>query len=270
MSRFEELLTRYPLPNAHDGSKDDKGHALLIGGPATCPGAIVLAANAALRMGVGRVQVAVDPAVAATIGVAVPEVAVFAWNQKASPPPELVPRLRDADVVVIGPGHQVLDEIVVRSTAERARGTVILDAGALPSTLAVARSARTLIAPNPTEAARLLDREGDEEVLARALAERIAAPVAVRGATTVIVDGDDCFTFDDSPPGLGTPGSGDVFIGVLAALVAGGCPAAASLGWATYLHAAAGRVLSASTPVGYLARDVIEQLPRVRASAAGS
>jgi hydroxyethylthiazole kinase-like uncharacterized protein yjeF len=262
MTPLEELLARHPLPDAAEGSKDDKGHVLIIGGPPSCPGAVTLAAGAALRMGAGRVQVSVDPSVAAAVGVAVPEVAVFAWNQKASPPAELLPRLRVANVVAIGPGHQVLDEIVVRSTAERvAHGIVILDAGALPATFAVARGCRVLLAPNPTEAAQLLDRDGDEELLARALAEKLDCPVAVRGAATVIADGDECFTFDAAPPGLGTPGSGDVFVGILAALAAGGSPPVAALGWAVHLHAAAGRRLAAATPVGYLASDLVREIP---------
>lgn len=268
MNSLEELLHRHPLPNAAEGSKDDKGHVLIVGGPPACPGAVVLSATAALRMGAGRVQVSVDPAVAAQVGVAVPELAVYAWNQKASPPPELLPRLRGADAVLIGPGHQILDDIVVRSTAERvSTGTVILDAGALPCTFPVARSARVVIAPNPTEAAQLLDRDGDEELLACALAEKLDAPVAVRGSRTVIANDADVFSFDNAAPGLGAPGSGDVFMGVLAALVASGCAPVAALGWAVHLHASAGRRLAEHTPVGYLASEIVRELPHVRATA---
>lgn len=268
MTPLEELLAESPLPAAEAGSKDDKGAVFVVGGPPTCPGAVMLTATAALRSGAGRVQVAVDPAVAAAVAVAVPELAVFEWNQKSSPPPEVVGRVRVAHALVIGPGHTQLDEIVVRSTAERATGAVILDAGALQPAFAVARSAAVLIAPNPTEAAQLLDLDGDEEKLARTLAERLGRPVAVRGSVTAIADPqrDDAWSFDAAPPGLGTPGSGDVFVGVLAALVAGGCDHTAALGWATLLHAEAGRVLSAATPVGYLAREIVDQLPHVRAA----
>lgn len=272
MTSWDELLARHPLPDAAEGGKEDKGHVFIIGGPPTCPGAPILTATAALRMGTGRVQLAVDPAVAPHVAVAIPETAVFAWNQKASPPPEIIERLRVADAVVIGPGHQFLDDIVVRSTAERSpRAAIILDAGALHSVFAVARSSRVLIAPNPTEAMLLLDPDGESELraddvagLARALTERIAQPVAVRGATTVVADNDETFEFTDAPPGLGTPGSGDVFIGILAALVASGCPDAVALGWAVQLHAAAARRLASATPTGYLASEIVGEIPHVR------
>lgn len=266
---LHELLARYPLPSAEDGGKEDKGHAFIIGGPPTCPGAPMLTALAALRLGTGRVQVAVDPAVAAAVAVALPETVVFAWNQKASPPPEIIDRLRVADTVVLGPGHHHLDDIVVRSTAERApRAAIILDAGALHSAFAIARSSTVLIAPNPTEAVRLLDPSEEDGVdptdlvfLAAALADRLAQPVAVRGAQTVVVDKDATYVFDDGPSGLGTPGSGDVFVGALAALVASGLTGAAALGWAVHLHAEAGRRLAETRP-NYIARELADEIRR--------
>ncbi|HVT76503.1 MAG TPA: ADP/ATP-dependent (S)-NAD(P)H-hydrate dehydratase [Acidimicrobiales bacterium] len=267
MKPSEELLAGHPLPDAAEGSKDDKGHALVIGGPPTCPGGVVLAATAALRAGAGRVQVVVDPAVAGHVAVTVPEVAAFAWDQQSAPPADVVPLLAGADAVLVGPGHACLDDTVVRSVADSATGgTLILDAGALGCAFALGDTGRVVIAPNPSEAARLLDRDGDEERLARALGEKLSGPVAVRGACTVIADGDECYRFDASPPGLGTPGSGDVFMGVLAALIAGGCPAAAALGWAVHLHASAGHRLAEHTPAGYLASDLVRELPFARAA----
>ena len=62
-------------------------------------------------------------------------------------------------------------------------------------------------------------------------------------------------------PGLGTPGSGDVFIGALAGLLASGMAPVGALGWAVRLHAAAGALLANATPVGYLASDIAARLP---------
>ncbi|MDP1795447.1 MAG: ADP/ATP-dependent (S)-NAD(P)H-hydrate dehydratase [Acidimicrobiales bacterium] len=276
MRPMQELLDAHPLPDAATGGKDDKGSVVVIGGPPVCPGAVILTATAALRIGAGRVRAAVDPAAAVAVAVAVPELAVFGWNQKASPPPELMPCLKTADVVVMGPGHTQLDDPVVRSTAERTRATLVLDAGALGSAVPVARSSRVVIAPNPTEAALLVplddptDDRRDEEQLARELTAKLGQPVAVRGARTVIASDTDAWVFDDTPPGLGTPGSGDVFVGVLAGLLAGGCPPLPALAWAVQLHADAGRRLSETTPVGYLASEIAAELPYVRATSAGS
>lgn len=267
---FHELLARHPLPPvAHEG-KDDRGNVFLIGGPAHCPGAVVLAAEAALRVGAGRVQAAVDPAVAAAVGVAVPEAAVFAWNHAASPPPEIERRIARADVVVLGVGHQHLDDVVTRSVAERAtNATLILDAGALHSATAATRLRPVLLAPNPAEARGLLAEPDmdDEEALARALSDRFGQPAAVRGAHSVVAHGQEAWRLDESPAGLGTPGSGDVFIGILAAISAAGADPAGALGWALHLHAEAARRLSSVTPAGYLARDIASELRYARASA---
>ena len=113
----------------------------------------------------------------------------------------------------------------------------------------------------------MLDRDGDEEALARALSERMGGvPVAVRGAIAVIADKDECWCFDELPQGLGTPGAGDVFAGILGAFVASGVEPLVALAWATTIHAEAARSLSAATPVGYLARDIVKEIPFARAS----
>jgi NAD(P)H-hydrate repair Nnr-like enzyme with NAD(P)H-hydrate dehydratase domain len=68
--------------------------------------------------------------------------------------------------------------------------------------------------------------------------------------------------------GLGSAGSGDVFIGALAALLGNGCKTAAALGWGIDLHARAAGRLAAGTPVGYLASDVARELPNALRDAA--
>jgi len=64
--------------------------------------------------------------------------------------------------------------------------------------------------------------------------------------------------------GLGTSGSGDVLAGALAGLLARGVEPAQAACWATYLHAAAGDRLAARVgSLGFLARELLDQLPLV-------
>jgi NAD(P)H-hydrate repair Nnr-like enzyme with NAD(P)H-hydrate dehydratase domain len=140
---------------------------------------------------------------------------------------------------------------------------VVLDAGALEAANDLELGARLLIAPNVAEAARLLDRDGDETSLAPMLAEALGRPVAVRGKTTVIAQAQ-TWLFDDSPPGLGTPGSGDVFIGLLAGLLACGAQDLEALAWSVAIHARAGALLSADAGIGYLATEIAREIPRAR------
>ena len=64
--------------------------------------------------------------------------------------------------------------------------------------------------------------------------------------------------------GLGTSGSGDVLAGVVAGLLARGAEPDQAACWATYTHAAAGQRLAARVGrIGFLARDLVDEVPRV-------
>ncbi len=262
MRPLDELLARHPLPDI-TGGKETKGTLVIVGGPPSCPGAVMLAALGSLRAGSGRVQVVVDPKVAPAVATAVPELLVVGWDQCSAVPSEVARLVEGADAVVIGPGHHRLEPHTVLSVAQAAgKATVILDAGALAGVDHLDAATNVIVAPNTAEAQRLLevDVERDEQQLAVALADKLQRPVAVRGAATVVTDGAACW-FAEAPPGLGTPGSGDVFIGVLGGLMAGGMEPVGALGWAVALHGRAGAMLAADTPVGYLASDIAAQLP---------
>ena len=51
------VLRGWPLPSP-GGNKNEKGRLLIVGGSRQTPGAVLLAAEAALRVGAGKVQVA--------------------------------------------------------------------------------------------------------------------------------------------------------------------------------------------------------------------
>ena len=146
----------------------------------------------------------------------------------------------------------------------------VLDAGALHVAPALAAQRRVVVAPNPSEAAAMLGAaDNDEATLASSLSDLLEQPVAVRGAQTIVADDGERWCFDATPSGLGTPGSGDVFVGVLAGLLATGAPPLTALGWAVALHAGAGARLAASTPIGYLARELVDEIPFARDALVG-
>jgi len=67
-------------------------------------------------------------------------------------------------------------------------------------------------------------------------------------------------------PGLATAGSGDVLSGLVAGVLARGADVAQAACWATYLHAIAGeRLSSAVGRLGFLARELVDQVPPVLA-----
>ncbi|WP_368075780.1 NAD(P)H-hydrate dehydratase [Curtobacterium sp. Csp1] len=102
--------------------------------------------------------------------------------------------------------------------------------------------------PNSGEAERLLGREcGDDDAAdARAIAERFGAVVAL---SDVIAAPD---------------GRGDVLSGVVVGLLARGAEPEQAAAWASYVHAAAGDRLAVQVgPLGYLASELLTEIPRV-------
>jgi NAD(P)H-hydrate repair Nnr-like enzyme with NAD(P)H-hydrate dehydratase domain len=71
-----------------------------------------------------------------------------------------------------------------------------------------------------------------------------------------------CWWTSTGSGGLGTSGSGDVLAGAVAGLLARGADLDQATCWGTHLHGAAGDRLAARVgPLGYLARELVEQLP---------
>ena len=270
---LQRLLAEAPLP-AVDGGKDSRGNLVIVGGAPSCPGAAILAGQAALRCGAGRVQLVVHPSVAAAVGAAFPEALVLGWDPREGLPARLRGPLEEAAAVVVGPGlggeGPTAAVAVSRSMGD---GVLVLDAKSIPSLddPALAERPQRLAAPNPKEAALLLgdhldgDAEPDDEQLsdlAVRVAKVVGGPAAVRGATTILDDGESRqWSHRSEVPGLGAPGSGDVLVGALGGFLARGASPLTALAWAVAAHAEAGVILAEGRPVGFLAREVADALP---------
>ena len=104
----------------------------------------------------------------------------------------------------------------------------ILDAGAL--NLAGTLEQPTLITPHAGELAKLLTARGvkvsSEQIEAEPIkwaklaSQTLFVTVLLKGATTVIADGDSVITLPPATPMLATAGSGDVLAGIIGALFA--------------------------------------------------
>jgi hydroxyethylthiazole kinase-like uncharacterized protein yjeF len=79
-----QLLRDWPLPMpAADADKEARGHVLIVAGSREIPGAVLLAATAALRAGAGKLTIATAASVAPQIGIAVPEARVIGLAETA-------------------------------------------------------------------------------------------------------------------------------------------------------------------------------------------
>ncbi len=274
------LLRAWALPEAgDDGDKHDRGTVVVVGGAASTPGAVLLAGLAALRVGAGRLSVATVAATSVALGVALPEALVQglpddgAGALEAACAEQVVASCGRASSVVLGPGLLGKDgvrDLLAAVLPDLTEGAVVLDAVALtalaghPDLLGPVRG-RCVLTPNHGEMAALLgdaDVEGDDA--ARHVAERYGAVVAVRGLVAA-PDGQ-LWRDEAGGAGLGTSGSGDVLAGAIGGLLARGCSPEQAAVWGQYVHAAAGDRLAARVGrLGFLARELLDELPFVLA-----
>lgn len=271
------VLRDWALPSGAD-SKYARGNVVVIGGARKTPGAVLLAGVSALRVGAGRLTVGVAESVAAHLAVAVPESGVVGLAEGpdgsvlGAGVERMARELERADVVVVGSGLDDPDEAraLIRTLlpliGEDTR--IVLDAYALT---AIAGSpeevmpwaGRLVLTPNKSEAGRLLGRDLDDfEADVGHIAERYAAVVTC--FQVVAAPSGERWQIGSGQGGLGTSGSGDVLAGAIGGLLARGADPDQAACWGTHLHATAGDRLAARIgPTGYLARELIDELPAV-------
>jgi ADP-dependent NAD(P)H-hydrate dehydratase len=285
-----ELLRTMPLPEpAGSTDKKARGSVLVIAGSVEVPGAALLAGTAALRAGAGKLQIATCASVAPHMGLAVPEALVLGLPETSAGgiSPEaaslLCEKAKRNDAVLLGPG--MMDkEAVAALTTELVKGiaepALVLDAEALVCLDDLRdplcrRDGRTIITPHSGEMASLLeiDRDAVEDdplAIAHQVATRFRMVVALKGGTTRIVDPDgNCWFYESGNVGLATSGSGDTLAGVVAGLAARGASPAQAAVWAVFLHGEAGNRLARSRgPMGFLARELLAEIPGIMAELA--
>ena len=274
------LLREMPLPDA-GGGKEGRGRTLVIGGSAETPGAVLLAAEAALRSGAGKLQIATGTSVAATVAVAVPEAMVRSLPETsggavaATGSERTADLAQDADCVLVGPGLTDVSE----SAALTAAVVRDLDCPLVLDALALAAvtddhdcvrhlGGRVVLTPNPDELAHCLHEDAGwvsecPDRAALRLAERTGAVVSAGGDVSWVAAPDGRLYRDDGGgAGLGVSGSGDVRAGLVAGLLARGADPVAAALWGGHLHGRAGERLAARAgPLGYLARELLPEVP---------
>lgn len=280
------LLRDWPLampgPNA---DKNERGYVMIIAGSREMPGAVLLAATAALRAGAGKLAIATAASVAAQIGVAVPEARVIGLPETpdggllADHAEEVQKLCHQASAVLIGPGmqdeaascrlvHALLPHCIDKPMILDAAGMAIVSGDADAASANFHFSSPTLLTPHAGEMARLTgadkqDIEASPEEAARLAAQRWHATIVLKGAVTVIADVNaQQWRHEGGNTGLAISGSGDVLAGIITGLAARGASLQQAAAWGVALHAMAGEQLAIKHgPLGYLAREISTEIP---------
>ncbi len=269
-----------PAPPARptDGHKGTFGTVIVIGGSATMRGAPALCATAAFRAGAGLVKLWTDEQ---TVAAALTIEPGATWIPAPVHPSLVAATLHQVDagaqaVLAVGPGWgqtagrtEMLRQLLSDSRP------LVLDADGL-NVLAqgghgAARRSNWVLTPHPGEFRRLAQTyaiTGDptcaEErpACAAQLARATGAVVLLKGAGTIISDGQQAYRNTTGNPALAVGGSGDVLTGLIAGLLAQGMDALPAACLAAHLHGHAADLWAEQFgPRGMTARDLLNQFP---------
>ena len=262
--------------------KYSAGALLVVAGSRRMTGAAVMAVRGAQRVGCGIVLLATSEGASALLDLELTETIVHGVpeDEQGYPSPEALDAILElsgkATALVVGPaigtgdGSRALIEGLLAGTDL----PMVLDADAIPAlagSYALAeRDAPTIITPHAGELGRLMDA-GAKEVsarrlhFARAAAEEHGCCVLLKGADTLVVEGEHAAVNSTGEVALATAGTGDVLSGTIGALLSRGMDpydAARAGAWA---HGRAARLWLEDTgwpAESLVATDLPAYLPR--------
>jgi ADP-dependent NAD(P)H-hydrate dehydratase len=279
----DKLLRDWPLPQPDEaGDKEERGRVLVVGGSSQMPGALILAATAALRAGAGKLRIATIKGSVPHVASAVPESRVFALEEtksgavSSSAAERIAEEAQKVQAVLIGPGmidSNAVTRLMLKLLPLIEGPTVILDAEALSCFAAAPKfldkiRCKTILTPHMEEMAGMTGESedaisGKREETARRAAQKFRAVVVLKGRETVIAaPGGEMYVNRAGNVGLATSGSGDVLSGVITGLSARGSQPVQAAAWGVYLHARAGdRLAERMGRLGFLARELMVEIP---------
>jgi len=201
--------------------KHRQGHVVVAGGDLSMPGAVAMAAEAALRVGAGMVSVVTRAQHALAIVARTPEVMVQDLDAAA----DVMAR---ADLIVLGPGLGRSDwSRALYELAEKCDKPTVLDADGLYwlAQNGVWRGGELIITPHAAEAARLLACSVEQIQQNRCavcddLRQRYQCQGVLKGAGSVVFSESGLVICAHGNAGMASAGMGDVLSGVLGGLLA--------------------------------------------------
>ena len=274
-SDLAETLINYRVPMAHKGIN---GNTLIIGGSSDMVGAPMLAAEAAVHSGAGKVTLGVPDTIKQVVqGRIIPEVMVTSIDENES--------LYDGrQVVAIGPGLGRTTDIpdVVNQAIDSCEGTLVIDADALyalghvgsvdkdalrdghiESVYKVQKNLPyCVMTPHLGEFSRLIDLpikwiERHYITLARAFAKAHQVVLVLKGIPSVVALPDGTVYVNTiGNAGMGTGGMGDVLTGIIAGFISQGYSLQDGAILGVYVHSRSADILSDTKTWGYTPSDV--------------
>ncbi len=268
---------------AADSHKGNYGRLLCFAGSEGMAGAAIMAGTAALRCGLGLLEMAVSRSLYAIMAGSMPQ-AVFTLlprDEEGGLAPEagqlLISRANRASAALIGCGLSCAEATagVILALLKNLSVPAVADADGLNILAQHPEawneiSAPLVITPHPGEMARLTgltveDIQADRVGAARRFAAEKGVTVVLKGYRTVVASPDGQAMINPTGcPGMATGGSGDVLAGMIASFLAQGQSPMQAAMCGVYLHGAAGEIAAeALSQISMLPTDIIEALPKL-------
>jgi len=264
----KEILKIY-RPIKSDTHKGTQGHALLIGGSYGKMGSVILSSKAALKSGCGLVTAFVPRLGVEIVQVAFPEGMVLADENKkyiTSIDFEMDPK---AIGIGMGIGQEEATQKGFHKFIHKNEKPLLVDADAInilsknKSWVSLLRP-KSILTPHFKELERLLGEwNSEEEKLEKAQSFSIKNNliIVVKGAPTLIVDGENTYKNTTGNAALATAGSGDVLSGIITSLMAQSYEPIEAAILGVYLHGlTADLALPETGHQSFIASDIINYI----------
>jgi hydroxyethylthiazole kinase-like uncharacterized protein yjeF len=260
-----------PLKASHKGIL---GLVLAIGGNVGMPGAIRLAATAALRCGAAQLAITCHQNNQVMVHCGQAELMLSPCQADELAQSSALSKAR---VILLGPGlgrdiwaQQLFSLVIQQQTM------CVLDADALHLLADLAQvdqqaaySAHWVLTPHPGEAAHLLGCsvimiELDRFAAVKAIAQKYGGICILKGAGSLICDGRQVWVNTTGNAGMATAGMGDILSGIIAAMLVQVPNLFEAARLSTYLHGqAADTIATDFGQRGMLASDLLTELRRL-------
>ena len=288
MAENVDSLFRLPQRQAND-HKGTYGTAVLVAGSLGMAGAAALCARAALLSGTGLIRLLTAKTIVPIVAGSIPDVmtASLPADRKGkialAALDQIHCHLLKANALGIGPGlgqSLGLERLIERLFVEQSLPAVF-DADALNLLAArhffdrsiLSLAAPRVLTPHPGEFARLTGRPTPSDKTGRAEEARNfvnrfrveGAPLilVLKGAGTIITDGNHLVVNSTGNPGMAVGGSGDVLTGIITALLARGIEPFKAAAFAVALHGTAGDLAARSLGMeSVTASSLLDYLPK--------
>lgn len=268
-----EIIPLYQSRNKWD-HKGTFGHSLIIGGSFGKIGAVTLATKAALKIGSGLVSAFLPKCGYNILQISVPEAMVEVDNDNVL---TYFNYKTNATVIGIGPGMGTAEKTVLgfEKFLKENKLPIVIDADAI-NILSQNKEflhyipKNTVLTPHPKELERLIgDWKNDYDKLQKAtdFSKEHQLILVIKGAHSVVVDGEFLYFNSTGNPALATAGSGDVLTGMITGLIAQGYEPRIAAIFGIYLHGKTAdlalqstsyETFTASTIIEYLATAILD------------